>query len=192
MKLFVLLSILVSSVQAAPVGEAIFWPLQYPPKEDSVKGIRNVFGLGIHKDVYGLDVGLGVNVTNDDFIGMAIAGGANITGKRAIVTGIQFAGVMNRNRGKAYIAGLQFALGANFNEGSGGVYGVQLALAGNWASKTDIYGVQAGLINHASKVVGFQIGLINRCDRLYGIQIGLLNYAEKSPISFFPLINIGF
>ncbi len=182
------------SAQAAlsPVAVSIFPPLQFPPEDFSITGARLSLLWGDHRDVYGLDVGLLGNVTQQDFIGIGIAGGVNITKGTTKIIGLQAAGIANVNMNKTDAFGLQLALGMNYNNAASTVSGLQAALLGNYAPFTDVYGVQVGIFNRAKEVYGLQIGLINVADSLHGIQIGLLNFHNKGTFIVSPVINIGF
>ncbi len=174
-----------------PVGFSIVPPLQFPPDNFTITGARVSLLWGLHRDVYGFDVGLLGNVTSLTFVGMAVAGGFNMTRGTTTILGLQLAGGANINTSVARIVGLQLALGMNQNVGTSWVAGLQLAGINN-AEHTSIYGVQAALYNKAEKVYGFQIGLINVTNELHGIQIGLLNFNPKGPFVVSPLINVGF
>jgi hypothetical protein len=175
----------------SPVSVAIAPPIQFPPGDFNVTGVRASLLWGKHRSVYGIDVGLLGNITEQTFTGIAVAGGFNKTGGDTTITGLQLAGGANINTNKTTIVGLQAALGMNYNTGASTIAGVQLALV-NMSAFTDIYGVQAGLYNKAKDVYGLQLGLINVADNLHGIQIGLVNFNAKGPFAISPILNIGF
>ena len=183
-----------NSAQAAlsPVSVAIIPPVQFPPSDFSVTGVRASVLWGQHRDLYGLDFGLLGNITEQSFTGIAVSGIFNNTRGVTNILGLQFAGITNINTNKVSVYGLQAALGANYNGAAADVVGVQLALFANIAPFTDIYGVQIGLYNRAKEVYGFQIGLVNIADNLHGIQIGLANFNHKGPFAISPLLNVGF
>lgn len=175
----------------SPVSVAIAPPIQFPPGDFNVTGVRASVLWGKHRSVYGIDVGLLGNITEQTFTGIAVAGGFNKTGGTTTITGFQVAGGANINTSKTTIVGLQAALGMNYNTAAATVSGVQLALV-NMSSFTDIYGIQAGLYNKAKDVYGLQIGLVNVADNLHGIQIGLVNFNAKGPFAISPILNVGF
>lgn len=176
----------------SPVSVAIVPPVQFPPNDFSVTGVRASALWGKHRNMYGIDVGLLGNITEQDFTGIAVSGIFNNTRGTTNILGLQFAGITNINTNKTRIIGLQAALGANYQSAASTVAGVQLALLANVAPFTDIYGLQVGLYNRAKEVYGFQIGLVNIADNLHGIQIGLANFNHKGPFAISPIINVGF
>jgi hypothetical protein len=184
----------INSAHAAisPVSVAIVPPVQFPPGDFSVTGVRASVLWGKHRDVYGLDVGLLGNITEQTFTGVAVSGIFNNTRGVTNILGLQFAGITNINTNKTSVYGLQAALGANYNAAAANVVGIQLALLANVAPFTDIYGLQIGLYNRAKEVYGFQIGLVNVADNLHGIQIGLANFNNKGPFAISPILNVGF
>lgn len=166
--------------------------VQYPWYEEAVHGIRASPGWVEHKDMYGADFAMIGNITSNNFVGVAFAGGFNITHKEATVLFTQMAGVLNHNGGNARIVGVQMAiLGYNYAGGSTNVIGLQMATIGNFGGN-NIYGAQFGIYNEADSVYGFQIGVINKTKVLRGIQIGLANFSGDGGLGFFPVINAGF
>lgn len=194
-KLFCLLIIFISCTQAhsgvTPVSLGLLPPVQFPPEKFTIVGARISALYGQHQEVYGIDIGALGNITTQNFVGLAVAGGFNHTKNMATVLGLQAAGGANINTGKLKVFGLQAALGANINTGEARIFGLQFAAA-NLASHTKIYGVQAGLYNVAQEVYGFQIGLVNKTEYLHGLQIGLLNIYSKGTVGVSPILNIGF
>jgi hypothetical protein len=174
----------------SPVGIAILPPVQFPPEDFSVTGVRASLLWGHHRDVYGVDLGLIGNITEQDSVGFALAGGFNWT-KGTTTSIVQAAGVANINENKTNVVGLQAALGINANYATSSVTGLQIALV-NMATHTTINGVQAGVFNKALRVNGFQIGLVNVTDSLRGLQIGLINFHNKGLFVVSPIINFGF
>ncbi len=166
-------------------------PVQYPPDDFTVAGIRIGLLVGKHKNVYGLDIGGIGNITESNFIGMAIAGGFNNTRGSTNIILLQLAGLANINSGKTNVYGFQIAP-VNWNSGGGSIVGVSLGILVNKNSLSDIYGLQLGLYNEAQAVYGFQIGIINKTKSLHGLQIGLMNFNEAGPLIASPIINIGF
>jgi hypothetical protein len=173
----------------SPVSVAIIPPVQFPPADFSVAGVRASLLWGHHRDMYGIDIGLLGNITEQDSIGFAIAGGINYT-KGTTVQVLQLAGLLNINEQKTTITGVQFASLLNNNQATSAVYGLQLALV-NWSDHTTIYGLQAGLVNKAYVVNGLQIGFVNSAENLHGLQIGLVNFHHKGVFVVSPILNIG-
>lgn len=189
--LLVLIMALPFTAHAAttPISVSIVDPVQFPPSNWDVTGLRANLIYGNHRNVYGIDVGV-VN-RSKRFAGVSAAALANINDDHMFAGGFQFAGIANVNRKKAMIVGAQVAAVANYNHGESSVIGVQLALA-NLTSHTTINGIQLGLYNSARTVRGLQIGVINRTQNLTGIQIGLMNVYEKGTFKYSPILNAGF
>lgn len=161
--------------------------LAFPGPKEDVAGIRLSIGAQ-NKNVYGLDVGVAMNETKDRFVGIAIAGFANVYYGRAFIIGLELAGFSNAG---SHVSGFGLQVAGFLNSaGSGDFVGGQVAIFRN-EYFGHIYGFQLGLFNDAKSIVGVQIGIINKADNLHGVQIGLLNY-NKSGIPCLPLINIGF
>lgn len=201
-KIFIILSLYIlmicftyqrSIAAVSPVAVSIIPPVQFPPDDFTLTGIRASILWGQHRDLYGIDLGVLGNITEQSFVGIGIAGGANITKGSTTILGLQLAGIANVNTNKTNVVGLQVALGTNYNSASSSITGLQFALLANISPFTDIYGVQLGLYNKAKDVYGFQIGLINVTENLHGIQIGLVNFNNKGgPFLVSPLLNVGF
>lgn len=183
-----------TSAEAAlsPISVNIAPPVQFPPSDFNVNGVRASALWGRHRDVRGIDLAIGGNITEQSFTGIAISGLFNYTKGTTDALLTQFAGLTNINTSKTTVYGLQFALGANFNQAASAVWGVQFAALANVAPFTDIYGLQVGLYNRAKDVYGLQIGLVNVADNLHGIQIGLVNFNKKGPFEISPILNVGF
>lgn len=182
------------SAQAAmsPVSIAILPPIQFPPSDFDITGLRASLLWGHHRNVYGLDFGLLGNMTDQDFVGVGISGLVNYTTGVTRAIGLQAAGVTNVNLGQTRVYGIQLALAVNYNAAASSVSGLQAALLANIAPFTDIYGFQVGIYNRAKDVYGFQIGVVNDADNLHGIQIGLVNFHRKGTFVVSPIINAGF
>ncbi|MGZ3798258.1 MAG: LA_2272 family surface repeat-containing protein, partial [Pseudobdellovibrionaceae bacterium] len=164
-----------AEVKDTPVVLSLFSPAQFPPEEyNTVRGLRTNILWGRHRSVYGLDLGIGVNQTDQDFAGFGIAVGLNITNGQTKIFGLQLAGLANFNNERADIYGVQAAL-INENYGNSKILGMQLGLA-NISDEGEIYGVQAGLYNSATEVHGLQVGVVNYTKNLFGAQIGLINF----------------
>lgn len=183
-----------NSAQAfvSPVSVAIVPPIQFPPNDFSVTGVRASVLWGKHRDIYGLDFGLLGNITEQDFVGVGVSGIFNNTRGTTRALGLQLAGLANVNSNKTSVFGLQATLGVNYNAAASMVAGVQLGVIANIAAFTDIYGAQIGIYNRAKEVYGVQIGLVNVTDNLHGIQIGIANFNRKGPFAISPIINVGF
>ncbi len=166
-------------------------PVQFPPSDFNVMGAR-VGVLGYHRSVYGLDLAALGSITDQNFVGIAVAGLFNLTRGNTIAIGLQAAGVANMNTNKTRVVGLQIAGIANVNDAESSVVGLQLATLANFSAHTKIYGVQAGLINKAQTVYGFQIGLYNYAESLHGLQIGLINIHRQGFFAVSPILNFGF
>jgi len=180
-----------SKAAVTPLSVGVAPPVQFPPSDFTVTGLRLSGLWGHHRDLYGLDFGLLGNITDQSFVGLGASGLFNYTKGTTTILGLQLAGLTNINTGKTNVYGLQVALGLNSNTAASSLAGVQLA-AVNLSPFMDIYGLQAGIYNSAKDVYGFQIGLVNVADNLHGIQIGLINFHKKGLIGVSPLINVGF
>lgn len=180
-----------SQAAITPLSVAIVPPVQFPPEGYSITGARLSLLWGQHNDVYGIDVGLLGNITNQDFVGIAVAGGFNATHGTTRILGLQLAGVGNFNTNKTSVYGIQAAIVSNYNSAESQIYGLQLSLL-NMSEFTTVYGAQVGIYNRAKVVRGLQIGLVNIASNLYGVQIGLVNYNGGGPFKISPIINIGF
>lgn len=192
--LFVVLSIVFAPKTFAamsPLSVGIIPPVQFPPADFSVTGFRLSLLYGHHRDVYGLDLGLLGNITDQDFVGVGISGVANVTHGNTTAIGLQAAGIANWNTNKTRVMGLQLAAITNYNSAESSVAGLQLSLV-NWSPHTDVYGAQIGIYNKAENVYGLQIGLVNVATTLHGIQIGLVNFHHQGLFSVSPIINVGF
>lgn len=189
-----LFSVLFSSACFAavtPLSLGLVPPVQFPPQDYTVTGARISLLYGSHYNIYGLDLGLIGNITQQEFVGVGLAGVFNATRGTTRIVGLQAAGVGNFNTNKAKIYGVQLALFTNYNMGEAEVFGLQLSAA-NLSEFTTIYGLQAGFFNKAKAVYGFQIGLVNMATSLHGVQIGLLNFNATGLFKVSPFLNAGF
>ncbi len=182
----------VAHAAVSPVALAIIPPVQFPPSDFGVTGLRVSVLYGHHRDVYGFDFGLLGNVTDQRFVGLAVAGGTNIHYGMTTIVGLEAAGGVNYSKEKTTVTGVQIAGGLNVIGGESSVNGFQVAVLGNVAAHTTIRGAQIGLYNRARSVYGFQIGLVNDTDSLHGIQIGLANFHRTGLFYVSPVINVGF
>lgn len=174
----------------SPVSVSIVPPLEFPPYDFDITGLRLSALWGSHRNVYGFDFGLLGNMTNGQMTGVAVSGLFNYNQGMTTAIGIQAAGLANVNVNKARIYGVQVAA-FNSNRAESTVVGLEVGLV-NMASYTDIRGFQVGVFNRAHDVVGFQIGLINQCDTLHGLQIGLINFHTRGLFAVAPILNVGF
>ncbi|HVK60474.1 MAG TPA: hypothetical protein VM432_02940 [Bdellovibrionales bacterium] len=175
----------------SPVSVTILPPVMFPPNDFTITGLRMSLLYGKQRNIYGLDLGVLGNITEQDFTGIGISGLFNATTGTTNIIGLQLAGLTNINTSKTRVYGLQLALGMNYNGADTEVNGIQFSLA-NHGPHTKIYGAQLGIYNKAQDVYGFQIGLVNVADSLHGIQIGLLNFHHKGTFAVSPIINMGF
>ncbi len=180
-----------SAASVSPLAVGLIKPVQFPPGDFSITGARLSLLWGQHRDLYGIDVGLLGNITEQTFTGLAVSGLFNATHGTTTILGLQLAGLTNINTNKTNVYGLQLALLANYQEAASTVVGVQMAVA-NFAAHTDIYGFQLGVYNKAQSVHGLQIGLVNSASDLHGLQIGLINFNDKGMFGVSPILNVGF
>ena len=174
----------------SPLAISILPPAQFPSSEFSVTGARVSALYGHHRDVYGLDVGVIGNMTEQRFVGAAVSGLFNQTSGDTTVLLLQAAIGANINMQKTSVYGVQLAI-LNKNDAESKLVGIGLGLA-NLSPNMNIYGLQAGIYNVARSVYGFQIGLINQTTDLHGIQIGLVNFSKNGGFAVAPILNIGF
>lgn len=174
-----------------PASLGVIPPVQFPSSEYSITGFRLSLLYGHHRDLYGLDLGLLGNITDQAFTGVAISGLFNVTKGNTTAIGLQLAGVTNVNTNKTKVIGLQLAGGVNYNGAESSVVGLQIAPV-NISSFTSIYGAQIGIYNTAQDVYGVQIGLVNIAKSLHGIQIGLANINQTGLFYVAPILNVGF
>jgi hypothetical protein len=187
----VLLSCNFGLAAVSPLSVSIIPPVQFPPEDFAVTGLRASVLWGHHRSVYGFDFGAIGNITEQTFTGIGISGIFNYTAGQTTAIVTQLAGVTNINKSKTRVYGLQAAVGANINTAESTVAGLQFAMV-NMSAHTTIYGVQAGVYNKAKSVYGIQVGLINVCTDLHGLQIGLLNFHHQGVFAVSPIINFGF
>ncbi len=184
--------LLVPSAQAAvtPLAISIFPPVQFPPNDFTIAGARVSALWGKHRNIYGVDVGVLGNITEQGFRGIGVSGLFNLTQGSTTIVLLQAAGIANMNHNSTSIVGLQVAP-VNSNTAETSILGVQ-AGAANLSHHTKMMGFQVGLYNRAHTAYGFQIGVVNVAEALRGIQIGLLNFNRTGAVSVSPVINIGF
>ena len=125
--------------------------------------------VGSHRAVYALDIGGLGNFADYKMDGIGVAGLFNSVGGSDCA--ILVAGLFN-------FATVDFA---------------GLQVSGFYSCTERIHcGLQVGTVNYAGKLVGVQLGIANYADRLEGVQIGLANCSNAAPISFMPVMNVGF
>ena len=122
-----------------------------------------------------------------------------IYGEQKIVRGVDVGAF---NKVTSQLRGIQLGL---LNDVSGSLRGAQLGLV-NWTNGSfagfqvgvvnevdgDGLGVQLGFANVSEKLTGLQLGFYNRAQLLKGVQIGFINMnVTGQPLSFFPVVNIG-
>ncbi|RYZ63017.1 MAG: hypothetical protein EOP09_18275, partial [Proteobacteria bacterium] len=85
------------SAEAAlsPISVNIAPPVQFPPADFNVTGIRGSVFWGRHRDVAGVDLALGGNITEQSFTGIAVSGLFNYTKGTTNAIFTQFAGITN-------------------------------------------------------------------------------------------------
>jgi len=174
----------------SPLSISLLPPLQFPSSEYSVTGARLSALWGHHRDVYGLDVGLLGNMTDQRFVGVALSGLFNQTSGDTTILVAQAALGANLNSQKTSVYGVQVAA-LNKNDAESKLVGLGLGLA-NLSPNMSIYGVQAGIFNKARSVYGLQIGLVNSTTDLHGLQIGLVNFSVNQGFAVAPILNVGF
>jgi hypothetical protein len=176
----------------SPLSLSILAPVQFPPEDFSVTGARLSIIWGKHRNVYGFDIGGIGNITEHTFLGVAVAGGFNLTEGETTIIALQAAGITNYNSGKLNLYGVEVAGLFNATEGEGHGVGIMIAPLANWAPHSDFIGIQAGIFNKTHMMTGFQIGLVNETEILHGLQIGLVNFNKQGLFSVSPLLNFGF
>jgi hypothetical protein len=174
----------------SPLAVAIVPPVQFPPHDFNVTGLRLSLLLGHHRSMYGIDLGVIGNTTDVEFVGLAVSGGYNLTYGETSIVGLQAAGVTNINVQKTRVTGLQLAL-VNSNVADTKIYGFAIGPIANLGDHTKVYGVEFGIYNKADEVYGFQIGVVNVVSSLHGLQIGLINFHHKGLFAICPIINVG-
>lgn len=188
------MSLIVLPAHAAitPLSVSVLPPVQFPPSDFDITGLRLSLIYGQHREVYGLDLSAIGNITDQEFVGIGVSGVFNVVKGNATITGLQLAGLTNLNYNKTTVVGVQLAGALNMNTAESSVYGIQAALLANLAENTTVNGLQVGLYNKARSVRGLQIGLVNDADTLYGFQIGLINFHRQGVFTMAPIINFGF
>lgn len=198
LKKYLLITIMVLTLQplaqakVSPIALGFFPGFQFPPSDFTVAGLRASVFWGRHRNMYGIDLGVVGNITEQDFTGLGLAGIFNFTHGSTSILGFQVAGGANVNTNKTSVLGIQVAGLFNNNQAASSIYGIQAAIAGNIQQHTKVYGISVGLYNKALEVYGLQVGLVNIARSLHGFQIGLINFHETGVFAVCPFINVGF
>jgi hypothetical protein len=173
----------------SPLGIAILAPVQFPPEDFAITGARISIFLGKHRNVYGLDIGVIGNITEQEFVGLEVAGIFNHHKGPTTIIGLQ-AAALNLNNGPTHVVGVQAGL-INSNTAASTIVGFEVGVL-NLSPFTSTYGLQVGVYNHALNVHGLQVGVVNHTADLHGLQIGLVNIHEKGIVRISPILNFGF
>lgn len=150
-----------------PFMLSLVTPLQVPPRDFDVGGLRINAIYGECHDFDGLDISALVGRTTGHANGFQASLLANVVDGDGF--GMQ-AGAVNYVKGE--YAGLQVGLCANYAE----------------KAKT----LQIGFYNGAEHIEGIQIGVINTTRTMIGIQIGVVNVIQDNDVPFLPIINCYF
>ncbi len=148
-----------------PFMLSLVTPVQVPPRDFDVVGLRVSLLYGECHDFDGLDLGV---------VGRA-TGHAN---------GLQGALIANVVDGDGI--GLQVA---PVNAVKGEYVGLEIGVA-NYAEKAQAF--QIGVFNGAHHIEGFQLGLINVTQTMIGAQLGLINVIRDNDVPFMPIFNCYF
>ena len=156
-------------VATSPFALSFAPKLEAPDESWDVILLRlNVF-VGSHRAVYALDIGGLGNFADYKMDGIGVAGLFNSVGE---------------SDGAFLVAGL-------FNFAAFDFSGCQIS--GFYSATEGTHcGLQVGAANYSGKLIGVQIGVANYAERLEGVQIGLVNGSKTAPLSFMPVMNIGF
>ena len=156
-------------VATTPFAFSLVPGLEAPGESWDVVFLRLNVLVGNHRAVYALDIGGFGNFADYKMAGIGVAGLFNSIGESD--GAIHVAGIFN-------FAAFDFA-GCQIS----GIYS---------ATEGTHRGLQVGVANYSGKLVGAQIGVVNYAERMEGVQIGLVNACKTAPISFLPVMNIGF
>lgn len=147
-----------------PVQFSLVTPVQFPPADYDIGGLRLSLLYGTCCNFDGLDLGL-VGVSEN-----------HANGWLADVVNIAY------GDGLGLHTGVVNYLGGDFK-------GWQIGAA-NWIGSGD--SLQIGAFNGAYDMQGVQIGVINTVQRMRGVQIGLVNIISNSDVPFMPIFNCYF
>ena len=136
------------------------------------------------KDVYGMRVTLGANITFGTTYGVDMGAFAYRPGD---MWGwdTEFLGTYTKNAWGLQIAGL-------INLTTEQSYGCSLAVGGNMAKRA--YGCQVGgIFNFTDELHGAQVGIVNFAKECpWGFQIGIVNIIMENVIPVLPIVNASF
>ena len=137
------------------------------------------------KDVYGLRMTLGANVTFGETRGLDMGGFAYRVGEMRGVD-IEFVGCYQQSN----FWGIQIGGLVNFTTEQ--TYGANFAIGGNIAKVA--YGLElGGIFNFADELHGCQVGLVNFARECpWGFQIGLVNIILDNQVKVLPIVNAYF
>lgn len=156
-------------VATSPFALSFAPKLEVPDESWDVVLLRLNVLVGSHRAVYALDIGGLGNFADYKMDGIGVAGLFNSVGE---------------SDGAFLVAGL-------FNFTAFDFSGCQIS--GFYSATEGTHcGLQIGAANYSGKLVGVQIGVVNYAERLEGVQIGLVNGSNTAPLSFMPVMNIGF
>src|SRR6202035_1617783 len=104
-------SLSTQSAQAgvSPLGVSIVGPVEFPPSDFTITGARLRLLWGQTRMVYGIDLGVVGNITEQQFTGIGVSGIFNLNKGESTIIGLQAAGITNINVNKSQIVGLQVA-----------------------------------------------------------------------------------
>lgn len=171
-------------VGSSPIGISLVQPVQFPPAEWDVNGIRLNILSGQHNNTAFIDLGVLANFTDGDMNGVQIAGLWNdVSG---FATGLQLAAIVNRNA--SHTSGVQLAC-FNFNNIDSETHAIQIGLF-NFTGDTE--GLQIGIFNQSESMNGLQIGVFNMTNSMNGLQLGLCNVIRNSTLPVFIGLNMSF
>ncbi len=167
-----------------PFNLSLVNPVQIVDADNGVSGVRLNLLYGKNTIVHGLDLGLGVGHSSEDFTGVGIHYAANFVQGNA--KGVLLGYAANIVTGD--FKGLQWGV-ANFVNGNYEGGGLGLV---NIVEKND-KGFKLGIFNFANEnFSGLQLGLVNIGGLKHGLQIGLINInRNKKPLPFFIIANAG-
>ena len=156
-------------VATSPFALSFAPKLEAPDESWDVVLLRLNVLVGSHRAVYALDIGGLGNFADYKMDGIGVAGLFNSVGE---------------SDGAFLVAGL-------FNFTAFDFSGCQIS--GFYSATEGTHcGLQVGAANYSGKLVGVQVGVVNYAERLEGVQIGLVNGSKTAPLSFMPVMNIGF
>ncbi len=189
-------------------GWNTIYMVRIPDSGYSVHGLRINLFLGNHRDLTGLDLGIGCNELEGSLRGVGVA---LLSNESEDVAGLQVGGIGNASGtvrgaqigGFGNLAGAAYGLQAAgfLNSVWDGFQGLQVAGYGNVSGAFigtnanaraagaqfalfqntavgDLCGVQVSLANDAYRLRGVQAGLFNKCVEMRGLQVGAINWCR--------------